>query len=37
MFFFFFFLKAGVKDVFDEAILAVLNKPKAKPSRCYIL
>ncbi len=29
--------QVGVKNVFDEAILAVLNKPKVKRSVCYIL
>ena len=27
----------GLKDVFDEAILTVLNKPRSKKSKCRIL
>ena len=27
----------GIRDVFDEAILIVLNKPKSNPSKCFIL
>ena len=27
----------GLKNVFDEAILAVLNKPKVKKSSCVLL